>query len=68
MVRWQRRLGAARVDGGKGVLVAGDSSDELLQFSKKEMDLMLQQIWKKLEESQLGRCSPWGWKNGGDST
>jgi hypothetical protein len=56
-----------RVDSGEGVLVAGGSSDELLQLRKKEMDLMRQQIWKKLEESHPGRCSSWGWKNGGDS-
>jgi hypothetical protein len=63
--RW-RRLGAARVDDGEGVLVASSSSDELLQFRKKEMDLMHQQIWKKLEENQSGRRTPWGWKNGDD--
>jgi hypothetical protein len=65
-VRRRRRLGAALVDDGEGVLVAGGSSDELLQFRKKEIDLMHQQIWKKLEENQSGRCTPWGWKNGDD--
>jgi hypothetical protein len=63
----RRWLGAARVDGGNDVPVAGGSSDELLQFRKKEMVLIRQQIWKKLEESQPGRRSPWGWTNGGDS-
>jgi hypothetical protein len=66
-VKRRRQLRAARVDGGEGVPVAGVSSDELLQLRKKEMDLMRQQNWKKLEESQPGRRSSWGWKNGGDS-
>jgi hypothetical protein len=66
-MRLWRRLGAVRVDSGEGVLVAGGSSDELLQLRKKEMDLMRQQIWKKLKESHPGRCSSWGWKNGGNS-
>jgi hypothetical protein len=65
-MRRRRRPGAARVDDGEGVLVAGGNSDELLQFRKKEMDLMHQQIWKKLEENQPGRRTPWGWKNGDD--
>jgi hypothetical protein len=56
-----------RVDSGEGVLVAGGSFDELLQLRKKEMDLMRQQIWKKLKEIHPGRCSSWGWKNGSDS-